>query len=375
MIDEPRRHPDADLDPELVAAYLDGKLFDEERRVVEQAMKDRPELARQLEIDPSSAHRVRERRDPLARLGPRDGGTRARGPSGWTASLVAAALVLAFAGLWAILESDRVRTRRVSLPFEARVLSVAGLPSTVADPGSETSRIRLGEHLPAGSRLEVSRGDDLILLGPEGGFRVSRSRGLERRTPPMAEAGRVLRDRRASDSVPRRVEVSEIRAVSPTGRVAVRRPTFRWDGVLEAGSRLVLESVEGESWSISVSGDSSVVFPSDRPELRGDRAYRWTLFGPDGLPRGQQTFFAVDDAVRDDGLDARRELAGIDSPVLKDVLLLLAEDEVAFDDGISDAIARLSSSVQGLQALEVLEPTLRRAWLRREVRPFIARRD
>ena len=82
MIDEPRRHPDADLDPELVAAYLDGKLFDEERRVVEQAMKDRPELARQLEIDPSSAHRVRERRDPLARLGPRDGGTRATDPDG-----------------------------------------------------------------------------------------------------------------------------------------------------------------------------------------------------------------------------------------------------------------------------------------------------
>jgi len=354
MIEDDRTRHRSGIDPELVAAHLDGKLLPDERAAVERALARRPDLARELGRGPRSRRRV----VPFA---------------------VAAALLIAVAGTIAIL-SREVGVRRVEIPVEVRVLAVAGapvraVPPARTDPGTgaaesleERSRLRVGDRIAAGALVDIGRGDRLLVLGPEGGFRVARSNGVDRLVPPRVVAERLLRAPAGGVPEERSLEGGGPRAVSPAGSIGGRRPTFVWSGSVEPGSTLLVEGIEGEVWSTEVAGDDPVGFPSDRDDLERRSVYRWSVVGPSGRSLWRQTFLVAGEDRVADADRSRTELAEIESPILRDAMLLLFEDDLALQAGVREAIRRLAGNPEGRQALEALQPALRRASLRRLIR-------
>jgi len=300
MVDERKERR---IDPEILAAYVDGALFPEERRAVESRLRSDASAGEALRI--LERERLEERRSGYAASGEggesvvREGrsaghsdrvrrGRRLDSVLGLGIAAAAAALVVAVV-LSGLVES-RTSNHRVTGP--ARIVAMRGEAWVVEGPFRRR---------PV-DRWETFQGGERIDLGPRGELRVLRTTGLYR----LSEAGwkreieRIPRSAEdlvttADGAVEERSRSAAADGPSPIGPVAVvetERPDFRWrdprpGGRAETGYDLLLEGEDGVVLRLRTAAPI-VALPSRVPSLRRGRVYVWKVSdaGPDASAAG-----------------------------------------------------------------------------------------
>lgn len=337
-------------DPELVAAYLDGKLLESERRQVESQLAEHPELWRQL----------REVAD--AEVGSRTSTTAGHGGLRVTAAALIAASVLVSLVflLW------QGGSSRVEVVGDGIVVAVRG-EARLADAEGEIDLqpgVRLGKGV---STLSLAKGARVELL-QETGHAVVEGTGVRQLGSLALPASMLAAAPATAEGAVERGRLALDRAISPVCTESSTRPTFRWRGDLPDGCRLRLESIVGEVFLVSGIEGNEMPFPDSLDPLERGSVHQWEIITPEGSVLVEQLFIVAEENESAE-LDLRLQevRSEIESPLMQDIALILLSDELELCSRAYEGIDRLMSSESGRAWLAHLESGVQRSTIRARI--------